>query len=63
MAEKGGDAHESTLKCLEKTVVGVMIIRFCNAMAGAPFNIAHAGRSALAVPDLCSPHGRISSYL
>ena len=37
------------------TAEPVIIIRFCNAVAGTPAYNAHAGRATLAVPDLCGP--------
>ena len=37
------------------TAEPVIIIRFCDAVAGTPADNAHAGRAALAFPDLGSP--------
>ena len=33
----------------------IIIICFCDAMAGTPADNTHASRTALALPDLCGP--------
>lgn len=47
---------------LSYTAEPVIIIRFCDTVAGAPADDAHAGRAVLAVPALPSAAVRIKFF-